>query len=95
MRVGETGVGEMGVGETGQIIGETGVGETGVGEMGVIRSDIHNTPVIATRLHCDGSAYFLSAIDTGTNKKTASYCTSVAQQSIQEANLKFSIDHSD
>lgn len=48
-------------------------------------SDIHNTPVIATSLHSDGSAYFLSAIDTGTNKKTASYCTSVAQDAIKEA----------
>ena len=41
-------------------------------------SDIHNTPVIAISLHCDGSAFFLSAIGTGINKKTVSYCTSVA-----------------
>ena len=48
-------------------------------------SDIHNTPVIATSLHSDGAAYFLSVIDTGTNKKTAAYCTSVAQDAIKEA----------
>ena len=41
-------------------------------------SDIHNTPVIASSLHCDGKSYFLSAVDTGTNKKTAQYCTDIA-----------------
>ena len=52
-------------------------------------SDIHNTPVIATSLQCEGKAYFMSAIDTGTNKKTAAYCTSIAQDSIKEAGEKF------
>lgn len=31
-------------------------------------SDIHNTPVIASSIHCDGSYYFLSAVNTGTNQ---------------------------
>ena len=48
-------------------------------------SDIHNTPVTATSLHTEGSAYFLSAVDTGTNKKTAAYCTSITQDAIKEA----------
>ena len=39
------------------------------------RSDIHNSPVIASSLHCEGKAYFLSAI--GTNKKTAAYSTAL------------------
>ena len=33
----------------------------------------------------EGSAYFLSAIDTGRNKRTASYCSSIAQDSIKGA----------
>ena len=48
-------------------------------------SDIHNTPVIATSLQCERKAYFMSAIDTGTNKKTAAYCTSIAQDSHQRS----------
>ena len=44
--------------------------------------DIHNTPVIATSLQCEGKSYFLSAVDAGTNKKKAAYCTSVAQEAI-------------
>lgn len=52
-------------------------------------SDIHNTPVIATSLQCDNNTYFMSAIDTGTNKKTAAYCTAVSQDSIKEAAEKF------
>ena len=52
-------------------------------------SDIHNTPVIATSLQCDGKAYFMSAIDTGTNKKTAAFCTSIAQDSMKEAADQF------
>ena len=40
-------------------------------------SDTHNTPVSATSLQFDGKAYFMSTIDTGTNKKTAAYCTSM------------------
>ncbi len=48
-------------------------------------SDIHNTPVIATSLHTGEKSYFMTAIETGTNKKTANYCTSIAQESIQEA----------
>lgn len=48
-------------------------------------SVIHNTPVIATRLQCEGKSYFLSAIDAGTNRTTAAYCTSVAQEAIPTA----------
>lgn len=38
-------------------------------------SDIHNTPVIASSIHCDidGSSYFLSAVNTGTKKCTILY----------------------
>ena len=48
-------------------------------------SDIHNTPVVANTLHCDGKSYFLSAVETGTNKKTAEYCTKVAKDAVKEA----------
>ena len=51
--------------------------------------DIHNTPVIATSLQCEGKSYFLSAVDAGTNKKTAAYCTSVAQEAISTATEQY------
>ena len=47
-------------------------------------SDIHNCPVIASSLHVEGKSYFMSATETGTNKKTAQYCTSVATEAIKE-----------
>ena len=52
-------------------------------------SDIHNTPVIATSLQCEGKSFFLSAVDAGTNKKTAAYCTSVAEEAISTATQQF------
>lgn len=52
-------------------------------------SDIHNTPVIASSLQCEGTAYFLSAVDAGTNKKTAAYCTTVAQDAIDKATEQY------
>lgn len=48
-------------------------------------SYIHNAPVIATSLQAEGSVYFLSAVDVGTNKKTAGYCTSVAHDAMTVA----------
>ena len=51
--------------------------------------DIHNTPVIATSLQCEGKSYFLSAVDAGTNKKTAAYCTSVAQEATSTATEQY------
>lgn len=51
--------------------------------------DIHNTPVMATSLQCEGKSYFLSAVDAGTNKKTAAYCTSVAQEAISTATEQY------
>lgn len=48
-------------------------------------SDIHNTTVIASSINCDGSSYFLSAVNTGTNKKNAQYCTNVALEAQTEA----------
>ena len=52
-------------------------------------SDIHNTPVIATSLHTGEKSYFMAALETGTNKKTADYCTAIAQDAIQEASEKY------
>ena len=43
---------------------------------------IYNTSAIATSLHTEGAAFLLTAVDTATNKKTAAYCTSVAQDAI-------------
>jgi len=45
-------------------------------------SDVHNNPVIANSIYCEGEAFFVSAIDAGANKKTASYCTSLAKEAI-------------
>ena len=52
-------------------------------------SDIHNAPVIATSLHSEGLAYFLLAVDTGTNKKTAAYCTSIAKDAMTLAQEEY------
>ena len=52
-------------------------------------SDIHNNPVIATSIHTGSKTYFLNAVDTGPNKKTASYCASLFQEAISEAETKF------
>ena len=48
-------------------------------------SDIHNNPVIATSIHTGSETYFLNAVDTGPNKKTAS----LFQEAISEAGTKF------
>ena len=48
-------------------------------------SDIHNTPVTADSIHTGEKAYFLSAQDTGSNKKTAEYCASMAEASLQQS----------
>lgn len=52
-------------------------------------SDIHNSPVIASSLHLEGKFYFLSATGTGADKKTASVCTSVAEDAKKEASESF------
>ena len=52
-------------------------------------SDIHNNPVIATAIHTSSKTYFLSAVDTGAHKKTASYCASLFEKAISEAETKF------
>ena len=48
-------------------------------------SDIHNHPVIATSLSTSSKTYFLSATETGMNKKTAQYCTDLAEEAISQA----------
>ena len=45
---------------------------------------IYITPVIAHSVHT-GKKYFVDSVDTGTNKKTATYCASLAI----EATVKF------
>ena len=52
-------------------------------------SDIHNNPVIATSIHTGSKTYFLNAVDTGANKKTASFCAELFQKAIAEAENKF------
>ena len=52
-------------------------------------SDIHNNPVIATSIHTGSKSYFLNAVDTGANKKTASFCAELFQSAISEAEAKF------
>ena len=52
-------------------------------------SDIHNNPVIATAIHTGSKTYFLSAVDTGAHKNTASYCASLFEKPISEVETKF------
>ena len=52
-------------------------------------SDIHNDPVIATSIHTGSKSYFLNAVDTGSNKKTASYCANLFQKSRSQVEDEF------
>jgi len=53
-------------------------------------SNIHNDPVIASCLHVAGKTpYYLSAVDTGSNKKTASYCAGLAREAVDLAKEKY------
>lgn len=52
-------------------------------------SNIHNEPVIATCLHTSGKSYFLKAEECGSSKKTAEYCKTVTDKSIQLAEDKY------
>lgn len=53
-------------------------------------SDIHNSPVIATAVHCEGQQHFISSLDCGANHKTAEYCTQVASDAIKMLKEEFS-----
>ena len=48
----------------------------------------HNNPVIATSIHTGSKSYFLNAVDTGSNKKTASYAD-LFQKSRSQAEEEF------
>jgi len=52
-------------------------------------SDIHNTPVISGSVHAGEKFYFISAIDTSTNRKTADYCASFARDTMKIAAESF------
>lgn len=52
-------------------------------------SDVHNSPVIAHCVHTGSKAFFLSSVETGTNKKTAEYCAELAKDAMNEALEKF------
>lgn len=52
-------------------------------------SDIHNQPVIASCVHTGSKSYFVEAVDTGANKKTATYCASLAEQAMADTSTKF------
>ena len=52
-------------------------------------SDIHNNPVIATSIHTGSKTYFINAVDTGPNRKTASFCASLFLKAMSEAETKF------
>lgn len=51
-------------------------------------SDVHNTTIIANILST-GESYFLLAIDSGSNIKSADYCLKVAKTATEEAVTKF------
>lgn len=48
-------------------------------------SDTHRHPVIAATLHCDNETFPLDFLPTGSNPKTAAYCTELAKDSIKKA----------
>ena len=52
-------------------------------------SDIHNTPVIACNVRTGNKSFFISAIDTGTNKKTADYYPTLARDTMKIAAVSF------
>ena len=52
-------------------------------------SDIHNTPVIASSIHAEDKSYFLSAEQTGANKKTKEYCATIALDAINQCKTKY------
>ena len=52
-------------------------------------SDIHNDPVIATSIHTGSKTYFINAVDTGPNRKAASFCASLFLKAMSEAETKF------
>ena len=45
-------------------------------------SNIHNQPIIGSCLHNGKDAYFIRSIDTGSEKKTAEYCSKIAEDEI-------------
>lgn len=52
-------------------------------------SNVHNDPVIANSIFCNGKSVFLSAIDCGKNKKTSEYCTNLAREAKIAAEAKY------
>lgn len=46
-------------------------------------SDIHNNPVIANVVHTGSSTHYVSSIETGSNTKSADYCTTVAVDAME------------
>ena len=57
-------------------------------------SNVHNQPIIASCLHDGTKSYFVRSVDTGSEKKTADYCTKSAEEEIkfveEEYNCKVS-----
>ena len=57
-------------------------------------SNVHNQPIIASCLHDGTKSYFVRSVDTGSEKKTADYCTKIAEEEIkfveEEYNCKVS-----
>ena len=52
-------------------------------------SNIHNDPVVATSVTCDGKGYFLDAVETGTTSKTGENCKEMLKTSINLAREKY------
>lgn len=55
-------------------------------------SNIHNDPIISTCIHSNGKAYFLNAVDCGSNKKNANYHTEIIQDAITTAKSKYNCE---
>lgn len=52
-------------------------------------SNIHNEPVVANCIHTGSECMFYNSVNTGSEKKTATYCADVAETAITEVETKY------
>ena len=52
-------------------------------------SNVHNQPVIGSCLHTGDASFFVGAIDTGANKKTAQYIAQLADEEIKRCEKEY------
>lgn len=52
-------------------------------------SNVHNEPIIASTIHCEGTSYPLDSTYTGTESKTANYCFTLLKNTITSAENEY------